>query len=172
MKISLSVYAYKIKIQIWGVSQELCFYLFYLSVSFSNNQQLLESFPSSMGALSTGFPFSEEIAMPTCDEEALLPFSWTSMLLSSGNRLLKLYFYPWHWEQHRQCYCLCSCSTTKFSVIRFHLEMHGPTILLKAYGICESSSCRLRFMKAPSHKKKTKPKPKNYWRKQRQRFLC
>lgn len=76
MKISLSVYAYKIKIQIWGVSQELCFYLFYLSVSFSNNQQLLESFPSSMGALSTGFPFSEEIATPTCcDEEALLPFS-------------------------------------------------------------------------------------------------
>lgn len=82
----------------------------------------------------------------------------TCVLLSSSVHLLKLYFHPWHWEQHRQCYCLYLCLTTKSSVIRFHWKLQEPTILLKANGICESSSCRLRFMKAPSHKKTKKPK--------------
>jgi len=74
-------------------------------------------------------------------------------LLISSVPLLKLYFRQQYGELNGHAIVCILYSTTKFSVLRIHLGLKGSATLLNVNGICESSSDRLRFMKAPSQQK-------------------
>lgn len=75
-KFSVSIYVYKIKICFCVVLPRTVFLVAGFSVSFSNNQQFLEAFPSRVGAGPTGFPSNREVATPAdCDKEPLPFFS-------------------------------------------------------------------------------------------------
>ena len=77
-KFSVRIYVYKIKIQICVDLPGTVFLVILFVHVLSNNQQFSDAFHSSMGALSTGFPFSGEVATPAhSDKESLLSFSWT-----------------------------------------------------------------------------------------------